>query len=143
MEEFKNFLVDFCEQNGMKIECGVHEKERLRDIKEAMEIISKSQDQRKIEIAKRVVYNYQILDDMMMKIVGIPHYEEFGKSFVRGVCDRMDCILDSLKRCLVGSLTALAKDERIEDFFLELLCSSKEEFEDLKKCVDEDSDEEC
>ena len=117
MEEFKNFLVDSCEQNGMEIECGVHEKERLRDIKEAMEIISKSQDQRKIEIAKRVIYNYQLLDDMMMKIVGIPHYREFGKSFVEGVHDRMDCTLDSLKRCLVGSLTALAKDERIEDFF--------------------------
>ena len=143
MEEFKNFLVDFCEQNGMEIECGVLEKGRLRNIKEALEIISKSQDQRKIEIAKRIVYNYQLLDDMMMKIVGIPHYEEFGKSFVRGVYERMDCTLDSLKRCLVGSLTALAKDERIRDFFLKLMCSSKEEFENLKKCVDEDSNEEC
>ena len=138
MEEFYKFLKDHAKDNGMIIETGWKEKKRRSEMAEALNLISKSGDLRKMEIAKRVEYNYKILDAFMNEMAEIPHYDEFGKSFVRGVYDRMCCKLDSFKRCLTGSLLALAKDERIRDFYLEILFESKEDYEAQKKCIDEE-----
>ena len=138
MEEFYKFLKDHAKVNGMIIETGWKEKKRRSEMAEALNLISKSGDLRKMEIAKLVEYNYKILDAFMNEMAEIPHYDEFGKSFVRGVYDRMCCKLDTFKRCLTGSLFALAKDERIRDFYLEILSESKEDYEALKKCIDEE-----
>ena len=138
MEEFYKFLKDYAKDNGMIIETGWREKNRRSEMTEALNLISKSADPRKMEIAKRVVYNYKLLDDLMNEMAEIPHYDDFGKSFVRGVYDRMCSELDTFKRCLTGSLLALAKDERIRDFYLEILCESKEDYEAQKECIDEE-----
>ena len=137
MEEFYKFLKDYAKDNGMIIETGWREKNRRSEMTEALNLISKSADPRKMEIAKRVVYNYKLLDDLMNEMAEIPHYDDFGKSFVRGVYDRMCSELDTFKRCLTGSLLALAKDERIRDFYLEILCKGKEDYEAQKECIDE------
>ena len=138
MEEFYKFLKDYAKDNGMIIETGWKEKNRRSEMTEALNLISKSGDPRKMEIAKRVEYNYKILDAFMNEMAEIPHYDEFVKSFVRGVYERMCCELDTFKRCLTGSLLALAKDERIRDFYLEILSESKEDYEALKKCIDKE-----
>ena len=138
MEEFYKFLKEHAKDNGMIIETGWKEKNRRSEMTEALNLISKSGDPRKMEIAKRVEFNYKILDAFMNEMVEIPHYDEFGKSFVRGVYERMCCELDTIKRCLTGSLLALAKDERIRDFYLEILSESKEDYEALKECIDEE-----
>ena len=138
MEQFYNFLKEFAKDNDMTIETGWKEKNRRSEMLEAFELISKSGDPRKMEIAIQVETNYQLLDDLMNKMEEIPHYDDFGKSFVRGVYDRMCSKLDTLKRCLTGSLLALAKDERIRDFYLEILCEAKEDYEEQKKAIDEE-----
>ena len=138
MEEFYKFLKDHAKDNGMIIETGWREKKRRSEMTEALNLIIKSADPRKMEIAKRVEYNYKLLDDLMNKMAEIPHNDDFGKSFVRGVYDRMCCKLDTFKRCLTGSLLALAKGERIRDFYLEILCEEKEDYEAQKECIDEE-----
>ena len=137
MEEFYKFLKEHAKDNGMIIETGWKEKNRRSEMTEALNLISKSGDPRKMEIAKRVEYNYKILDAFMNEMAEIPHYDEFGKSFVRGVYDRMWCGLDTYKRCLTGSLLALAKDERIRDFYLEILCEAGEDYQQQKEMIDE------
>ena len=137
MEQFYNFLKEFAQDKDMTIETGWKEKNRRSEMLEAFELISKSEDTRKMEIAVRVETNYQLLDNLMNKMVEIPHYDDFGKSFVRGVYDRMWCELDTFKRCLTGSLLALAKDERIRDFYLQILSDGEEEYEELKKAIEE------
>ena len=138
MEQFYNFLKEFAKDNDMTIETGWKEKNRRSEMLEAFELISKSGDPRKMEIAIQVETNYRLLDDLMNKMEEIPHYDDFGKSFVRGVYDRMWCDLDTFKRCLTGSLLALAKDERIRDFYLEILCDGKEDYEEQKKLIAEE-----
>ena len=73
----------------------------------------------------------------MNKMSEIPHYDDFGKSFVRGVYERMCNGLDTYKRCLTGSLLALAKDERIRDFYLKILCEAGEDYQQQKEMIDE------
>ena len=138
MEQFYNFLKEFAKDNDMTIETGWKEKNRRSEMLEAFELISKSGDPRKKVIAIQVETNYKLLDDLMNKMEEIPHYDDFGKSFVRGVYDRMWCALDTFKRCLTGSLLALAKDEKIEDFYLKILCKGKEDYEEQKKIIDEE-----
>ena len=136
MEQFYNFLKEFAQDKDMTIETGWKEKNRRSEMLEAFELISKSGDPRKMEIAIQVETNYQLLDDLMNKMVEIPHYDDFGKSFVRGVYERMCDELDTIKRCLTGSLLALAKDEMIRDFYLKIMFNG-EEYEELKKAIEE------
>ena len=139
MGQFYNFLKEFAKDNDtVRIETGWKEKNRRSEMLEAFELISKSGDPRKKAIAIQVETNYKLLDNLMNKMAEIPHYDDFGKSFVRGVYDRMCCKLDTFKRCLTGSLLALAKDERIRDFYLEILSESKEDYQALKECLDEE-----
>ena len=137
MEEFYKFLKDYTKDNGMIIEIGCKEDKRRYEMVEALNLIIESGDSRKIEFAKRVQHNYRLLDNLMNEMYEIPQDDEFGKSFVRGVYDRMWCELDTFKRCLTGSLLALAKDERKRDFYLEILCKGKEDYEEQKKLIDE------
>ena len=138
MEEFYKFLKEHAKDNGMIIETGWKEKNRISEMTEALNLISKSGDPRKMEVAKLVEYNYKILGVFMNEMAEIPQDDEFGKSFVRGVYDSMWCELDTFKRCLTGSLLALAKDEKIEDFYLKILCKGKEDYEQQKKLIDEE-----
>ena len=138
MEEFYKFLKEHAKDNGMIIETGWKEKNRISEMTEALNLISKSGDPRKMEVAKLVEYNYKILGVFMNEMAEIPQDDEFGKSFVRGVYDRMWCELDTFKRCLTGSLLALAIDEKIEDFYLKILCKGKEDYEQQKKLIDEE-----
>ena len=137
MEEFYKFLKDFAKDNDMRIETGWKEKNRRSEMLEAFDLISKSGDPRKKLIAIQVETNYKLLDDLMNKMLEISHYDDFGKSFVRGVYDRMCSGLDTYKRCLTGSLLALAKDERIEDFYLKILCEAGEDYQRQKEMIDE------
>ena len=136
MEQFYNFLKEFAQDKDMTIETGWKEKNRRSEMLEAFELINESGDPRKKEIAIQVETNYQLLDDLMNKMEEIPHYDEFAKSFVRGVYERMCNKLDTFKRCLTGSLLALAKDE-IRDFYLQILCDGEEDYEDQKKAIEE------
>ena len=139
MEQFYNFLKEFAKDNDMRIETGWKEKNRRSEMLEAFEIIKKSGDPRKKLIAIQVETNYKLLDDLMNKMVEVSDFDEFGKSFVRGVYDRMCSGLDTYKRCLTGSLLALAfaKDERIRDFYLEILCEAGEDYQQQKEMIDE------
>ena len=51
----------------------------------------------------------------------IPYYKEYSKSGTRDVYEYMEEELDSFKRCLTGSILALAKDEELEDFYKDLM----------------------
>ena len=136
MEQFNNLLKEFAQDYDMTIEPGWKEKMRRSEMSEALNLISKSGDPRKMKIAKLVAYNYKILDAFMNEMAEIPYYKVFYKSFVRGVYENMCWELDTFKRCLTGSLLALAKDERIEDFYLEILYKDKEDYEKQKRMID-------
>ena len=138
MVQFNNFLKEFAQENNMITEIGWRETTRRSEMAEALNLINKSGDSRKMRIAKLVEYNYKILDAFMNEMVEIPCYDEFYKSYVRGVYEVMCGELDTFKRCLTGSLLALAKDERIEDFYLKIMYEDKEDYEKSKRRIDKE-----
>ena len=121
MEEFFNDVKDFCKDNNLKIEFGWKEKARRKEITESLDILLKANETKKLEIVIKLIHNYLLVDNLMNNLKVIPYYEEYSKSGTRGVYEYMDSELDTFKRCLTGSMLALAKDEELEDFYKKLM----------------------
>ena len=132
MEQILNSIKDdFKDQNiEMTIECGVLEKNRRKEITESLGILLKANETKKLEVVKKLIHNYLLVDHLMNNLEDIPYYEEYEKSGPRGVYEYMDCELDTFKNCLTGSILALAKDEELEDFYKKLMGWEKDEEED-------------
>ena len=121
MEEFLNDVKDFCKDNNIEIEFGWKEKARRKEITESLDILLKANETKKLEVVKKLIHNYLLVDHLMNNLVVIPYYEEYNKSGARGVYEYMEEELDTFKRCLTASMIALAKDEELEDFYKKLM----------------------
>ena len=71
------------------------------------------------------------VDQLMKNLEYIPYYEEFRKYGAHGVAEYMESELDTFKRFLTGAMTAMAKDEKLEKFYKELMswenCDNEDE----------------
>ena len=121
MEEFLNDVKDFCKDSHIEIEFGLKEKARRKEIIESIDILLEKNETKKLKIVKKLIKNYLLVDHLMNNRRVIPYYEEYSKSGTRGVYEYMDSQLDTFKRCLTGSMLALAKDEELEDFYKKLM----------------------
>ena len=130
MEEFLNDVKDYCKDNNIEIEFGWTEKSRRKEITESLDILLKANETKKLEIVKKLIHNYLLVDHLMNNLKVIPYYEEYSKSGPRGVYEYMDEELDTSKRCLTGSMLALAKDEELEDFYKKLMRREDDEDDD-------------
>ena len=135
MEEFLNYVKDFCKDNNIEIEFGWKEKARRKEITESLDILLKANETKKLEVVKKLIHNYLLVDHLLNNLVVIPYYEEYSKSGPRGVYEYVGNQLDTFKRCLTGSMLALAKDEELEDFYKNLMGweDDEEDDEGLKK----------
>ena len=61
------------------------------------------------------------VDNLMKNLEYIPYYEEFSKYKISLIGEYMESDLDTFKRCLTGTMTAIAKDEKLETFYKELM----------------------
>ena len=104
MEEFLNDVKDFCKDNNIEIEFGWKEKARRKEITESLGILLKANETKKLEIVKKLIHNYLLVDHLMNNFKVIPYYEEYSKSGPRAVYEYMDGELDTFKRCLTGSM---------------------------------------
>ena len=130
MEEFLNDVKDYCEDNNIEIEFGIKEKVRRKEITESLDVLIKANETKKLKIVKKLIRNYMLVDHLINNLRVIPYYEEYSKSGTRGVYEYMDDQLDTFKRCLTGSMLALAKDEELEDFYKKLMRRKDDEEDD-------------
>ena len=110
------------------------------EIDEAFDILLKANKTEKLEVAKTLNDNINTLNKLYHTLF-IPSYKE-GKSFAYGVCKHIVEEIDTFKRCLKGSIVALAKDAELEDFYKYLMgCVQEEDMEklnvDMKKEINE------
>ena len=112
------------------------EKARRKEIIESLDILLEKNETKKLKIVKKLIKNYLLVDHLMNNRRVIPYYEEYSKSGTRGVYEYVESQLDIFKRCLTGSMLALAKDEELEDFYKKLMRWDEDEDEDM-----EDDDE--
>ena len=130
MAQFFNYLKDYCRDNDINIEFGWKEKNRRKEITEALDILIAANETKKLEIVKKLIHNYLAVDELMKNLEYIPYYEEFRKYGPRGVAEYMENELDTFKRCLTGSMTAMAKDEELKKFCKKLMRWDKWDDED-------------
>ena len=127
MEKFINDLIDYCKDNDIGIEFGVYEKYRRKAITEALGKLSEDKETKKLEIAKKLVYNYLAVDHLMNNIKDIPYFQEFSRYGPRLVAEYMEKTLDSFKICLIAVIVAMSKDEELKKFYKELMRRGDEE----------------
>ena len=121
MEQFLNDVKDYCRDNDMEIEFGWKKKNRRKEITEALDILIAANETKKLEIVKKLIHNYLVVDQLMKNLAYIPYYEEFRKYGPRGVAEYMVDELDTFKRCLTGSMITMAKDKKLEKFYKTLM----------------------
>ena len=119
MEEFFNDVKEFCKE----IEIGWNEKERRKEIIVILEILLKEneKEKEKLNIVKRLMQNYMLVDNLMCKLRVIPDYIEYSHSGVCDVYKYMDKELDTFKSCLIASMLALVKDEELDVNYKKLM----------------------
>ena len=120
MEEIFEVFKDF-EDQGCTIECGVNEKYRRKNMSEAIKKLKESNDENKIRIAKRLARYYFIFDNMG-PITTCPEFpveeDKYGLHYVHIYLNNF---VDSAKRSIVGVMTALAYDEKLDPFYKYLM----------------------
>ena len=111
MEElFKEF-----EDNGIKVVVGWKEKQRKKDMSEAMKKLKEIGDEKNIKLAKTLARYYGIFHNMGH----IPNPEisfEEDKYEIHYLCRYLDGIVDTAKICIAGVIKALGNDELLDPF---------------------------
>ena len=109
------------EDEGFTIECGWKEKQRKKEMSEAMKKLKESGDENKIKIAKRLARYYGIFHNMG-PITTCPNFpfeeEKYGLHYVHIYLENF---VDSAKRSIAGVMTALANDEKLDPFYKYLM----------------------
>ena len=115
-ELFKEF-----ENEGCTIECGWKEKQRKKEMSEAMKKLKESGDENKIKIAKRLARYYGIFHNMG-PITTCPNFpSEEDKYGLHYAHIYLENFVDSTKRSIAGVMTALANDEKLDPFLKYLM----------------------
>ena len=107
MEKFINDIKDYCKDNNIGIEFGVYEKYRRKQIAEALDKLIEDKETKKLEIAKRLVNNYLVVDQLMNNLEDIPDYQEFSRYGPCVVAHYMESKLNSFKMCLIAAIVDL------------------------------------
>ena len=113
--------VDLYEFREFENQGGEIEKDRKKEIGEAMKKIKEIGDENKIMIAKRLVRYYGILNNMGYITIntnipfkkdkyGLHYFHKYLENFV-----------DTSKRSIAGVMTALANDEKLRPFYKNLM----------------------
>ena len=109
------------EDQGCTIECGWKEKQRKKEMSEAMKKLKASGDANKIMLAKRLARYYGIFHNMG-PITTCPNFpfekDKYGLHYVHIYLENF---VDSAKRSIASVMTALANDEKLDPFFKYLM----------------------
>ena len=115
-EVFKEF-----ENQGGTIEVGWKEKDRKKEMSEAMKKLKESGDENKIMLAKRLAMYYGILNNMGY-ITTNPNFpfeeDKYGLHYIHVYLNNF---VDSAKRSIAGVMKALANDEKLDPFYKYLM----------------------
>ena len=108
-------------EEGCTIECGWKEKQRKKEMSEAMKKLKESGDENKIMLAKRLARYYGIFHNMG-PITTCPNFpfeeDKYGLHYVHIYLENF---VDSAKRSIAGVIKALADDEPLDPFYKYLM----------------------
>ena len=127
-EAFKEF-----ENQGGTIEVGWKEKYRKKEMSEAMKKLKESGDDNKIMFAKRLARIYGIFNNIGF-ITTNPNFpfeeDKYGLHYIHIYLENY---IDSAKRSIVGVLSALANDEKLDPFYKYLMFTHLYSPEEISK----------
>ena len=109
-------LLKKLEDEGCTIECGWKEKQRKKEMSEAMKKLKESGDENKIKIAKRLARYYGIFHNIGPITTNPDFPFEEDKYGLHYVHIYLENFVDTAKRCIAGVMTALANDEKLDPF---------------------------
>ena len=104
------------EDQGCTIECGWKEKQRKKDMSEAMKRLKESGDENKIMFAKRLARYYGIFHNIGFITTNPDFPVEEDKYGLHYIHFYLENFVDTAKRSIVGVMTALANDEPLDSF---------------------------
>ena len=108
------------EDMGCKVTVGWKEKERKKNMSEAMKKLKASGDEKKIKLAKTLSRYYGIFHNM--GYISNPKISlEEDKYEINYLCQYLDCIVDTAKICIAGVIKALGNDESLDPFLKYLM----------------------
>ena len=104
------------EDMGYEVKVGWKEKERKKNMSEAMKKLKESGDENKISYAKTLARYYGIFHNMgyILNPKKIPFEED--KYGIHYLCSYLDGFVDTAKICIVGVIKALGNDEPLDPF---------------------------
>ena len=109
-------LLEEFEDNGIKVVVGWQEKERKKNMSEAMKKLKESNDEKKIELAEKLARHYEIYD-LIEKLPTKPDFpfeeDKYGSHYLSSY---LEGILDTAKRGIAGVIKALGNDEELDPF---------------------------
>ena len=103
------------EDMGYEVKVGWKEKERKKNMSEAMEKLKESGDEKKIKLAKRLARYYGIFHNMGYILDPEISLEE-DKYEINYLCHYLDIFVDTAKICIAGVIKALGNDEPLDPF---------------------------
>ena len=136
----EGILEEFEESNkqGGTVEFGWKEKDRKKEMSEAMKKLKDRGDENKIMFAKTLARYYGILNNMgyISTIPNFPFEDKYGLKYLHIYLENfsfedkyglnyfhiyLENFVDSAKRIIAGVMTALANDEKIRPFYKYLM----------------------
>ena len=103
------------EEQGCEIEIGWKEKQRKKEMGEAMKKLKASGDENKIRYAKTLARYYGIFNNMGFILNPEISLEE-DKYGLNYLCQYLDNFVDTAKISIAGVMKALADDEKLDPF---------------------------
>ena len=118
---------------GYEVKVGWKEKERKKDMSEAMKKLKESGDENKISYAKTLAGYYGIFHNMGYILNPKKILLEEDKYEIHYLCSYLDGIVDTAKMCIAGVIKALGNDEPLDPFLKYLMFTRMYTPEQVKK----------
>ena len=104
------------EKQGCTIEIGWKEKQRKKEMGEAMKKLKASGDENNIRYAKTLARYYGIFNNIGFILNPTEISLEEDKYGLNYLCSYLDNFVDTAKISIAGVMTALADDEKLDPF---------------------------
>ena len=104
------------EEQGCEIEIGWKEKQRKKEMGEAMKKLKASGDENNIRYAKTLARYYGIFNNIGFILNPTEISLEEDKYGLNYLCRYLDNFVDTAKISIAGVMTALADDEKLDPF---------------------------
>ena len=131
-------LLKALEDQGCTVECGWKEKQRKKDMSEAMKKLKESGDENKIMFAKRLGRYYGIFHNIGFITTNPDFPVEEDKYGLHYIHIYLENFVDTAKRSIVGVMTALADDEKLDPFLKYLMFTHLYTPEEVKEIEHEE-----